>query len=538
MTPQAAPPRPSAITVAAGLCVVLSGIATYAIARQLPLNSDEVQSFLAAQSMLHGNVLLTGWHLSVDNFTFDDTIPLVFLEGTFGTHIAEIPVFGVIVHMLILALACIASLRRAAPARSRAISLAMIVLLLGVPPSGVYLPMLFPGLHGTGLLLSLAALLCLARLARPGGTRRRWITAGFFAAAVPAIASDPFTLIYAFFPALLVLGWSCLAVPEFAAPATRFGLVAGTICLGLAIPRAISWAGGFHMEPTLSFRFARPDQLPGNAFHLVSGFLNEAGANLVGRNLRSLGTLTSGARFAGWICGTLAVRRSILAGSPGAGITLDRLLLAGFTVLATACLTSRMFANAMGGTPMIGTQESTRYLTPLLVFGGILAARAMPSALAALPAPRLRHAAFAALLACAAGLLIGHEITANRLFRSEPWIAANPQAEISRFLLSQGLTCGVANFWDSNIVTALSDGHVTIRAVAGPPRGPLHPFLWLSDESWYAHLKRPQFALWRTGTEDWLHVTADTIRATYGEPARVEQFSGYSVAVFAAPACP
>lgn len=520
----------------AALGVMLSGIATYAIARQLTLNSDEVQSFLAAQSILHGHVLLAGWHLSVDNFFFDDTIPFVIMEGVFGSRIAEIPVFAAILHMAVVTVALIACMRQRGPRRRRLIPLAVIMLLLGAPPAGITLPMLLPGLHGTGLVLSLLALLCLARMARPGGLRRRYV-ACFLLAACPAIASDPFTLIYAFGPALLVLFWACLAAPAPPRPAVLTGLVLAATAIGMATPRVIGVAGGFHLEPTLTFGFVRPEQLAHNAAGLVFGFLDGAGANVFGRDIENIATLTSGARFAGWVCGGMAVIVSWRIPRQAFPVTLDRLLLAGCAVLAGACLTSRMFGSAMDGTPMIGTQESTRHLTPLIVFGAILAARAMGGALAALPTRRSRAAGMVALAACSAGLLAGHEAMAIRLFRSPSWISSNPQTSLGQYLLSRRLTCGVANFWDSNIVTALSDGRVTIRAVAGPPLGPLKPFLWLSDEAWYARLDHPQFAVWRTGMQDWLHVTGETVRATYGEPKGVEQVGLYSIATFAGATC-
>ena len=126
---------------------------------------------------------------------------------------------------------------------------------------------------------------------------------------------------------------------------------------------------------------------------------------------------------------------------------------------------------------------------------------------------------------------------ASKLFRLPSWISSNPYGEVGQYLLSHGLTCGVGEYWNASSVTALSDGRVVVRAVLGGPHGPLVPFLWASDEHWYAQMAHPTFAIWRTGEENWFHVNAETVSATYGKPARIDEVLGFSIAYLPGSTC-
>jgi hypothetical protein len=68
--------------------------------------------------------------------------------------------------------------------------------------------------------------------------------------------------------------------------------------------------------------------------------------------------------------------------------------------------------------------------------------------------------------------------------------------ELIEFLESNNLTFGLADYWDSNIITYLSNGRITIRAVVGY-NGEIGPFRWLAAESWYGknEMSRSKFIL-------------------------------------------
>jgi hypothetical protein len=64
--------------------------------------------------------------------------------------------------------------------------------------------------------------------------------------------------------------------------------------------------------------------------------------------------------------------------------------------------------------------------------------------------------------------------------------------DLIAFLESNNLHYGMADFWDSNVISYLSNGRVIIRAVV-PSGDKLFPFKWLSVESWYSNDETKKF---------------------------------------------
>jgi hypothetical protein len=73
--------------------------------------------------------------------------------------------------------------------------------------------------------------------------------------------------------------------------------------------------------------------------------------------------------------------------------------------------------------------------------------------------------------------------------------------DLIAFLEANNLHYGMADFWDSNIISYISNGTVIIRAVV-PSGDTLFPFKWLSAESWYSNdeAKKFNFILIRNST--------------------------------------
>ncbi len=156
----------------------------------------------------------------------------------------------------------------------------------------------------------------------------------------------------------------------------------------------------------------------------------------------------------------------------------------------------------------------------------------MPSLFEALPTPRFRLAATAALIALAGGLTIAHTRAAAAIAASPSWLERNSYATLARWLEAHQLTCGVGDYWESSILTALSEGKVTVRALATSPDSPLKPFPWLADSYWYGGGTLPEFAVWRYHKGfTWLHFNEKTVALTYGPPLRLERIGPFSVAL-------
>jgi hypothetical protein len=195
-------------------------------------------------------------------------------------------------------------------------------------------------------------------------------------------------------------------------------------------------------------------------------------------------------------------------------------------VVVSACVFSRQFDDQ--------GEAGVRYLAPVVVFAAILSARAMPQMIAALPTRRLRLAATVCFVTLAGGLLIGHtKMMLASLGTSPPWTARNGFLAVGRWLAAHHLTCGVGDYWSSSIITALTRGNVTVRAVWSAPEGHLVPVRWIDDDNWYRGTNTPSFAIWQERRESipMQHVDAQAVAATYGTPLRLEHIADFTIAV-------
>jgi hypothetical protein len=189
------------------LSLLVCAFNLYAVARQTPQNSDSVQGFLEAQSILHGNLLLSGWRLSSDNYLFTDTPFFVAYQILFGHRMEALAAIPWIIYVLVLILiACVAgSIRSLKLSRRNIVALATIVLLVGVPvlrtpspdPLAPSAPLFLADFHAATILFSLVSLILLAVLARARNMLDRPLLATAVAlSCVMAVASDPFAVMF------------------------------------------------------------------------------------------------------------------------------------------------------------------------------------------------------------------------------------------------------------------------------------------------------------------------------------------------------
>jgi hypothetical protein len=526
------------------LLLVSLGVAAfdvYAVAIHAPQNSDAVQSFLEARWVLGGNVLLSGWHLTRDNFVFTDLPFFVAARWVFGPWPGSLAVVPALIYVLILGTALAAALDSLRLSGRNVIALAMIILLLGLPAAGPYLPMLVADTHAAGILLSLLAFLLLAALERAEHIRERpWTALALAATTYAAVAGDFFPMFYAVLPALLVLGIDHLLRPRRITAGMIAILVVASV-LGGFTPVAIAHLGGFATEQTLMFRVVTQQHLGRAIAGFFFGLLKLAGADIFGKDFGKAGliagTVANTARLAGWCLGGVAVSRMILGRRRRAGIAFfDRLLLLSIAALTPFCILSHMFDLALSGTvdPFAG-DAALRYLSPIVVFGAVLAARAGAGMVASLPTRQFRIVVAGALVTLTLGLAAGHSARMARLMAVPPWTADNPFVKVATVLEQRHLTYGTGEYWVASIVTALTQGKVAVRAVQALPGGRrLQPYLWLATERWYDPARKPMFVIWRDG-DPWHNVNASTVTATYGAPARIIRVDDFEIAILHRP---
>ncbi|HUA76569.1 MAG TPA: hypothetical protein VMA86_02790, partial [Acetobacteraceae bacterium] len=446
-------------------------------------------------------------------------------------HHALIAIVPALVYVLIVAAALAAALPSLRCTRANLVRLATIVLLIGLPPANVYMPLLLADTHGASLLLSLLALMLLAALASPDRTRRPLLPALAFALLTAAtVASDPYALVFAFGPASLVIALDFLAERESPRTLPLLALTAAAALAGALVPSAIARLGGFVTKSTVETGFVAPHALGGTITAFFLGLLYISGAYVFGKSLVSVGALACLARLAGWAFGAAAVLRRVPALWRAVGpATLDRFFLASIAVVAPACILSRMFATSIQDQIRLGG-HGTRYLSPVIVFAAILAARAAPSLIAALPTSRFRLAALALGAVLSVGLLAGHSAETFRRLGTPPWMGSSPDEEAARWLEAHHLACGIGEYWSASIVTALTDGRVTVRP-AKAPKHLLLPLPWTADAHWFAGPDLPAFAIWREEDEPLYRFDARAVAATYGPPTRILRVAGFTIAL-------
>ncbi len=528
------------------LSLAATALAAFAAAHQARLDSDGVQSMLAALSIVRGNVLLSGWLLARDNFFFTDTLPFAAFIRLFGDRTAALAIVPAGIYALIVALCVGASLRSLRLTGGNLAALAMALLLVGLPAAGlVYAPLLIPDAHGASCLFALATLLMLAALAKSPRLRDRPVLLTAFAATVfTAVMSDPYTLVFAFLPAMAVLGVEMLAGAD-AWRALRLLVLLGALCLlGASGQLVMVGLGGFFTRPSINTAFIPADRLGGNVVAFVLGLLYSSGADIFGGHAFAAGTIANATRFAAWLLGAAAVtvrlRRICRTGWDG---LLDRLLLAAVVLGAAACVLSNMFsfsARNIYGLPLLEDGGSTvwiggyatRYVGPIMVLAALLAMRSVPDMIAALPTRRFRVAAAGVLALAAAGLAVAHTRSAAAIAAGPSWAERNEYTDAARWLRARHLTCGVGDYWNASIFTVLTHGAVTVRPLDGNLYGALHPFVWIASARWYGGTTSPGFAIWRDGDDSTLFgFDLATVSGVYGTPLRVERFGRFTVAV-------
>jgi hypothetical protein len=524
------------------LCLVLlvAGVTAAALfhaldlASRLAQTSDSAQSLVAGHAIARGNVLLSGWHLPLNDYYFTDTIPYAALEWLAGSRPFLLVLVPALTYAFFVLVALVACIRPSRPLIPNLESGAAVALVLAAPAwVGSWDPMLLSGMHVATMLGALVALALCARIAHTG-QHSAWLDAGAGVALLlvtsATLASDPFSLVFAFGPALAVLILAAILYP--AARNLRAALWLGSgIALGLLLPWAIARVGGFTIENDVLTRLVAAPLLGRNLLALLSGALTLFGVNPFGMEFGFRAIFLFALHGTALAIVVAAVFRVVrrLFGRHQANL-FDRMLCAGILSLLAACAFSAQFGKGItpqtiwtGGPPM-------RYLVPAVLFGAVLAGRQVPEMLAALPIPRMRNAAFGVLVSLAAlSVIVGGWLP--RDVETQPrWTANNPPEAAARWLEQHGLFEGVGEYWSSNLVTAMSGNVVQVRS-AVTLAGRLVPYVWVEDRRWFA--QAPQFVIWQDNNKTGL--TFADVRATYAicEMAFV---AGYRIAVLKDPA--
>ena len=157
--------------------------------------SDNATAVLAGRDMVHGNVLLHGWHLGADSFLLLD-IPLLGLEAKLGLGPRAFHVVPTVLAVCTVVVAVVYAARQA-NRRNAAIAAVVTFLIIGLPSS------LFAAFFLQGPIHVMTTLCCLVAfgLLTPGARRQRQVGGALLL--LIAVSSDPLAFVIGIVPGRL-----------------------------------------------------------------------------------------------------------------------------------------------------------------------------------------------------------------------------------------------------------------------------------------------------------------------------------------------
>ena len=509
------------------LALALLFVAYLQVSRTYPENSDESNTMLMAWDMLHGNVLLHGWHLSDVSFYTTELPQYAMLERLLGLHLDTAHVGAAMTYTLVVVFAVLLAGGGTAEGRRGRMLLTAAVMFAPQLGVGVFVLLLSVGHIGTSVPMMLIWLIM-------DRVRPRWwlpVLVGLLLTWV--LVADPLVIVIGIVPLVAVCalrvarvlsaarrradrpaGWAktCLRAQWYELSLA----VAAILAYGLAsvVSRLLSAGGAFILHP-VPYQLAPVHTWPEHAWVTAEGLLALFGAKPQGPPAELAFALLhlASVLLVGWaIC---RVARRFLSWPD----MISQVLLLAIVINVLLYIPSTL-ADA--------TDLNAREFAVVLPFGAVLAGRTLADRIldrAWWRSGRRRTAA--ALLAGA--LLAGYGASLG-------YAAAQPSAppanqQLAAFLAAHHLTHGVGGYWQSSVVTVGSDGAVTIRALSP---GRLQPDLWEAKGTWYdPATQRATFLVTENKPGFFNHWEPNpTALAAYGPPAHIYHLGPYTVYVW------
>jgi hypothetical protein len=488
--------------------------------RVLTGDSDSATVVLQAQSINAGHVTLSGWRTLYDSFWTVDA-PLyavgVRLIGVTPRLMYLVPAFlGAVV---VAFGAWLARGRRGGVAGLAAV--ATVIVLVALPNQVLAAWFLHGALHVGTVLWVLVAFTCL----RNGQWGWRWACAvGFLTAGLLGdLLTLPLGLVPAFVAGLAAMlrtrNWraglpavsAAIASGLLALTVRRLAVLVGTFAIGRANPRADldqQAANLGHVPERLSWLFGMRD-IPGTDSHVPSVLLSVHVVGLVAVAVAvvvGLAALGSGARV-----------------GHARGRTVDDSWHLD-DMLTLACLGSVAVFAALA---FDDNPAFVRYLTPVVMFGAILAGRMIGRLVESLRRVSLRRAG-----AAIGGAVVAAYAATSGVVAGQP---AQPVTgvDLARFLDAHDLRDGVGSYWVASITTVASGGKVAVRPVIGDDGGTIVRYDLQSSADWYAG-HAFQFLVYDQALP-WKGVNAATAVANFGPVARTYAVGTLRVLVWSHP---
>jgi hypothetical protein len=483
-------------------------------ARQMGVQSDGAGMVLESWAMLHGNLLLHGWHLSDVSFYTTELPEYMLVELVRGLNPDVVRICAALTYTLLVALAAAVAYGARPADRRTALVRAGITVAVMIGPTVAATTVLLNDPDHTGT----AVPILFALLAIDRGRRRWWVPVLVAAVLGWALVGDSLVLLIGVAPLVIVCGARSfgllalrgqpLAVARYDLALAGSGLAAAVG--GTALSVLIKSSGGFELSPQATQYAVQSAAVPANAAATVSNFLGLFSADFFGARLNSWLAVTAvHLAFACLVAGGLFValrasRRNFLHGD-----------------LIAQLLAAAVAINLLGYLLLYpGSSATVREIAPVFGLGGALAGRVLAE-----PLLRRRLEPLLALGAVAA--------VATLL---PPLLTVTPTAPaasgLARFLAAHQLRSGLAGYWDADSTTLDSAGRVVVRTVRFRPGHGLVAYPWEIDTRLYRSGANDANFLVATGPGARSSVTEPEAVAAFGQPYRRYLYHGYTIMVW------
>jgi hypothetical protein len=508
--------------LAAGACAALF-VGYVRMSSTVAANSDGAANALQAWDMLHGNLLLSGWHLSDVAFYTTELPEYMLVELAHGLNSDAVHVAAALTYTLIVLLVAILA-RGTASGRQASFRMLIAAGLMLSPQLGVGTQVLILSPDHVGTVAPvLAAWLVLDRCGR-----RRWVPGLVGLLLAWALVADAITLYIGIAPLLAV----CLAralretvirrQPLSASRSELWLAVAAVVALvvGLKAPAVIHALGGYSIMPA-PHALAPFSELPTRLRITGQGLLLLFGADFFGLRAGFSSGLVllhlAGVALAVWAV-SRAARRFWREDEAGLVV---QVLTVGTVLIVAAYLFGKQV-------PGIGYSHE---MAPALPFASVLAGRMLAGRLSL---PRL--------VPVTAAVLLGYVLTLG--INATQSAAGTPppgNARLISWLAARHLRYGLSGYWQADALTLASGNEIQIRTLAQPGGGTrLTASGWESQDSWYDPRRHDaDFVLLFSGQRGFagqaglapFSPTA-AISATFGQPAASYRLGSYTVLVW------
>ncbi|GEM_PF-3890779 len=497
---------------------IFTTIVYYRISRSFPKDSDNAVVVLEAQDIVDGNILLSGWILPGDNFYTLDIIPyIIFLKFRvpWRTAIDLVPAFIFYFFSMIVILL---SFRYT---NNYFLSLMYFYSLIGFSSSRFLRVLLYSPSHILSLAISLITLYIISTLFEEG-IQSKILLFFSFIITIWINLGDPLTLFFVNYPVILYSFYSFVRHKHKYRGRFKYIIILIIMIMAILVSKkllkVIEVSGGFKTLP-ISHKFGDVKYALKSIILYVVSLLDTLNVHVdiyldvlhynipvyVPVTLRFLFSLSRIA-FISYIFYNIIAQLKNRYVKEKASFSILPLSIISFLMLTLAfilsgspknILSARFFVifpvSILIALSLIRPVEKRRIKIPLLVFNLIF----------------MFETAF--------------------YFFAPPWKYGREKA-LLRFLEDKHLTTGIAPYWDSYILTVLSDGKIKVRSVKACGKQRIKPDDFLSNSIWY-RMEQFSFALCSSANDDCNDFYKRFIN-TLGKPDEIDTMHDYFVFIY------